>query len=231
MLKRRSLLYAATGIVVLAVGAFALAYFVFFPTDSPEKFSLSEAEATPTATATSAATETAGAAKWTVAEGSEAGYRVREKLAFLPAKNDAVGRTSDITGEAESTGDGDALTFTTASFEIDLTTLTSDENRRDQRIREIGIESARFPTATFALAEPLELSSGKVDATGDLTLHGVKKRVTIPLEVRQSGSTVEAVGSLTFPWGDFDMTAPSVAGFVNVEDEATLEFDLKLERG
>ena len=34
--------YAATGVVVLAVGAFALAYFVFFPTDSPEKFSLSD---------------------------------------------------------------------------------------------------------------------------------------------------------------------------------------------
>ena len=56
------------------------------------------------------------------------------------------------------------------------------------------------------------------------------KSVTIPLEVRQSGSTVEAVGSLTFPWGDFGMTAPSVAGFVSVEDEATMEFDLKLAR-
>jgi polyisoprenoid-binding protein YceI len=227
--RRRSLLYAATGVLVLAVGAFALAYFVFFPTSSPDEFSLSDAE--PTATATATATAAAGTSRWTVADGSEAGYRVREKLAFLPAKNDAVGRTSDITGEAESTGVGDALTFSAASFEIDLTTLKSDEDRRDQRIRGIGIESDRFPKAAFALAEPLVLSGEKVDATGDLTLHGVKKRVTIPLEVRQSGSTVEAVGKLTFPWGDFDMTAPSVAGFVSVEDEATLEFDLKLAQG
>ncbi len=224
MLKRkRPLLYAATGVVVLAVGAFALAYFVFFPTSSPEEFSLSDAESTPTATATAAA----GTTKWTVTDGSEAGYRVREKLAFLPAKNDAVGRTSDITGSAESTAD----TFTKADFEIDLTTLTSDQDRRDQRIREIGVESDRFPTAKFSLTEPLALGKSKVDAIGDLTLHGVTKRVTIPLEVRQSGSTVEAVGSLKFPWGDFGMTAPSVAGFVSVEDEATLEFDLKLARG
>src|SRR5215217_2590719 len=112
--RRRPLLYAATGVVVLAVGAFALAYFVFFPTSSPDEFSLSDSEATASATATAAA---GGTASWTVGEGSEAGYRVREKLAFLPAKNDAVGRTSDITGTAESTGDGDALTFTKASLE------------------------------------------------------------------------------------------------------------------
>ena len=230
--RRRPLLYAATGVVVLAVGAFALAYFVFFPTSSPDEFSLSDSEAAATATATASATAAAdGAAKWTVGEGSEAGYRVREKLAFLPAKNDAVGRTSDITGQAESTGDGDALTFTSASFEIDLTTLTSDQDRRDQRIREIGVESDRFPTATFKLTEPLELDASKVDATGDLTLHGVTKNVTIPLQVRVSGATAEAVGKLTFGWGDFGMTAPSVAGFVSVEDDATMEFDLKLARG
>ena len=226
MLKRkRSLLYAATGVVVLAVGAFALAYFVFFPTSSPDEFALEDA---PAATAT--ATEAAGTAKWAIADGSQAGYRVREKLAFLPAKNDAVGRTSDITGLADSTGDGDALTFSQASFEIDLTTLTSDQDRRDQRIREIGVESDRFPTATFKLTEPLKLDASKVEAKGDLTLHGVTKSVTIPLEVQQSGSTVEAVGKLTFPWGDFGMTAPSVAGFVSVEDEATMEFDLELAR-
>jgi polyisoprenoid-binding protein YceI len=228
MRNTRTLLYAATGVVVLAVGAFALAYFVLFPTDSPDKFALSDSTATP---APSAAAATDGATAWTVAEGSEAGYRVREKLAFLSAKNDAVGRTSSVTGSAESTGSGDTLEFSKAAFEIDLSTLTSDESRRDERIRSIGIESDRFPKATFALTEPLKLDATKVKATGDLTLHGVTKNVTIPLEVRQSGATVEAVGSLTFPWGDFGMTAPSVAGFVNVEDEATLEFDLKLTQG
>ncbi|HEY6886319.1 MAG TPA: YceI family protein [Solirubrobacter sp.] len=229
--KRRTLLYVLSGFVVLAVGAFAFAYFVLFPTDSPDKFTLGDTAATPAATASATATAAAGTTRWAIAAGSEAGYRVREKLAFLPAKNDAVGRTSAITGEAESTGEGDALTITEASFKIDVSTLTSDQDKRDQRIHSIGIESDRFPTATFALAEPIALTKTKVDATGDLTLHGVKKRVTIPLQVRQSGSSLEAVGSLSFPWGDFGMTAPSVAGFVSVEDTATLEFDLKLAQG
>jgi polyisoprenoid-binding protein YceI len=229
--KRRTLLYVLSGFVVLAVGAFAFAYFVLFPTDSPDKFALGDATAAATASAAATATAATGTGAWKVTDGSQAGYRVREKLAFLPAKNDAVGRTSSITGDAESTVTGDALTITKAAFKIDVSTLTSDQDRRDQRIRSIGIESDRFPTATFELAKPIALTKKKVDATGDLTLHGVKKRVTIPLRVQQSGSTLEAVGSLTFPWGDFGMTAPSVAGFVSVEDTATLEFDLKLAQG
>jgi polyisoprenoid-binding protein YceI len=86
------------------------------------------------------------------------------------------------------------------------------------------------PTATFELTKPLALSKKNVNATGNPTLHGVTKLVTIPMQVAHSDSSVEAVGSLTFPWGEFDMTAPSVAGFVSVESKATMEFDLKLKR-
>ena len=45
-----------------------------------------------------------------------------------------------------------------------------------------------------------------------------------------SGSTFQAVGSLTFPWSEFGMTAPSVGGFVNVTGKATMEFDLRMQR-
>jgi hypothetical protein len=38
------------------------------------------------------------------------------------------------------------------------------------------------------------------------------------------------VGSLTFPWSEFGMTAPSVDGFVNVTEHATIEVDLLLAR-
>ncbi len=55
--------------------------------------------------------------------------------------------------------------------------------------------------------------------------------MTIPLQVKSSDDAVEAVGKLTFPWGEFGMEAPSVAGFVSVEPQATMEFDLKLARG
>jgi polyisoprenoid-binding protein YceI len=217
-MPRRLKVALLAGVVAL-LGAFAVVYLVLFPTSSPKRFAVSE----PAATA--AGTPASGAGSWTVAAGSQAGYRVREKLAFLPAKSDAVGRTRAITGTAEATG----TSVTKASFKIFVNKLISDDSRRDQRIRAIGLESDRFPAATFVLSKPFTLSR-RTKATGVFTIHGVSKTETVPLQVRLSGSTLQAVGSLTFPWSEFGMTAPSVAGFVNVENTATMEFDLHLKR-
>ena len=98
--KRKLLLFLALGggAVVAVVAAFLLVYFMFFTDDSPDEFSLERGS-----TENSAAAPPAGdlAGTWTIA-GGEAGYRVREKLANLPAQSDAVGRTSAITGQVTS---------------------------------------------------------------------------------------------------------------------------------
>jgi polyisoprenoid-binding protein YceI len=108
---------------------------------------------------------------------------------------------------------------------------------RDEHIQTIGIQSATYPKASFRLTSALTLPqaalSGKVVAvkvTGDVNMHGTTRLLTIPVELRLSPSEINAVGSLTFPWGLFRMTAPSVGGFVSVENTATMEFDLNLER-
>jgi len=231
--SKRGLLAAIGGtIAVVVLAACALIYFVIFPTSSPKPFTLTASTKT---TPVSSGTQLAG--RWTVAAGSQAGYRVREKLAFLPAISDAVGRTSAITGEATFTESNAVLTATAASFVIDVYTLKSNESLRDQHIHTIGLQSATYPKATFVLATPLTVPSGAlsgrvVDATaaGLLTIHGTAKRVSIPLQLRLSSSRIQAVGSLTFPWGEFNMTAPSVGGFVSVTDRATMEFELDLRR-
>lgn len=210
--------------LVVVVAAFAASYLAFFNNDSPDEFTLSTDGERPAPSDDITGT-------WTVAQGSEAGYRVREKLANLPAQSDAVGRTSDVTGTAVI-GDN---TVTSASFEVDLTSLKSDEDRRDNRIRSSGLESDTYPTATFELGEPIKLAdaaaaSVSVEAKGDLTLHGVTKSVTIPVDASRNGEQLELVGSITFPFSDFGIDPPNVAGFVTVEDHATMEFHILLAR-
>jgi polyisoprenoid-binding protein YceI len=126
---------------------------------------------------------------------------------------------------------------TQASFVIDVYTLKSDESLRDEHIHTIGLQSATYPHASFVLASPLKLpasaTNGRVvstSVTGLVTIHGVTKRLAIPIELRLAASRIQAVGSLTFPWGLFGMTAPSVGGFVSVTDMATMEFELDLKR-
>ncbi len=223
--------------VVVLVGGFAALYFTVFGDDSPDELTLSEAPEAQGGTATSPVDAGDVIGAWRVAAGSEAGYRVREKLASLPAQSDAVGRTSVVTGTVRLVRQGNGFTASGARFEVDLTTLRSDETRRDNRIRTQGLESNRFPTATFVSTSPIAVPADAIDgravrlsAEGDLTLHGVTKRVTIPLEVRVTGNRGELAGSYKFPMSDFNINPPNIGGFVTVEPEATLEFKLVLEK-
>lgn len=128
--------------------------------------------------------------------------------------------------------------MTDARFEIDLRQLRSDDSRRDNRIRGQGLEPGRFPTAAFVAAAPVNVgppgSSGQareLEVAGDLSLHGVTKRVTLPVKAVLADNRIELVGSLTFPRSDFAIDPPSIANFVTVEPNATFEFRLFLEKG
>ncbi len=225
---------AACAVVVVGAAGVLFVYFVLFSHSAPAPLALSAPAST--AAASPAVTSSDIPGTWTVAAKSVAGYRVREQLAFLQAPSDAVGRTSAITGTATITGTPAALVVSTATFTVDVQSLTSDQQMRDSHIQTLGLESAQFPKATFVLSSPVTLASNaasgaeiRVSLVGALTIHGTTKTVTIPVEARLSGSDIEVVGSITFPWGDFNMQPPNVAGFVTVDATATMEFDLFLK--
>ena len=70
----------------------------------------------------------------------------------------------------------------------------SDDQKllRDNIIKSRGLETDAFPTATFELTQPVELPEGidtagasvPFSATGNLTLHGVTKAVTLDFDAR-----------------------------------------------
>jgi polyisoprenoid-binding protein YceI len=221
---------------VVAVGAAGVlfVYFVLFSHSAPAPLALSAPASTAAASPALTSAEIPGS--WTVAAKSVAGYRVREQLAFLQAPSDAVGRTSEITGSATITGTPAALVVSSATFTVDVESLTSDQQMRDSHIQTLGLESTQFPKATFVLSSSVTLSSDAasgaeihVSLTGALTIHGTIKTETIPVEARLTGSEIEVAGSITFPWGAFNMQVPNVAGFVSVDSTATMEFDLFLK--
>jgi len=252
MSRSRLPLFIALAAVAIVLGGFVLyqqflagdnvARLTLAPVATPTATSSDGATTGPSATATATDGSTGGTATaadlagtWSVGDGSVVGYRVREQLGGLSALTDAVGRTSSVTGSATLDAAGDALRVTEASFEADLTQLESDDGRRDNRIRTIGLQSDQFPTATFVLATAIDVPADaltgatvSVTLTGDLTIHGVTNRTSITGEARLNGDRIEIVGSLTFLFSDFGMTPPDVGGFVQVEDDATLEVLISL---
>jgi len=215
----RRLIIVVTVLVLLVGGGFAA--FALRGSDAPPPPTLSSQEPTATATATSG-----GAATWQVAAGDETfvGYRVREEFASIGVA-DAVGRTGDVSGTAEIDDDS----ITAADLEADLTTLTSDEARRDDALRERGIETARFPRAEFRLTDPVDLSRRSQTVVGELTLHGETRPIDVEVRAQPlGGDTIELVGSAPIAFADFRIEPPNVAGVVTVEDQGTLEFKLRL---
>jgi hypothetical protein len=64
-----------------------------------------------------------------------------------------------------------------------------------------------------------------VHVVGDLTVHGVSRAVSIPVQAQCVGGRIEVVGSLSFPWDYFDMVRPDLS-YVTVEADPTLEFEV-----
>ena len=169
------------------------------------------------------------------AEGNEARYRVREQLVGFDFPNDAIGRTSKVDGSILIGADG-KLVRDSSRFTIDLRTLASDQDRRDNFIRRNTIKTDSFPNAVFvpASAEGLPATlpaTGEMTFTlsGDLTVHGVTRPTTWQVKAtRIASGAVTGTATTEFKFGDFGMTIPKVARVMSVDDKIILEYDFNL---
>jgi polyisoprenoid-binding protein YceI len=231
------LLIVGVVVLVLALGGGYL-LLASRTSDSPPPAALDPAPSTTAGQATGT-TQADGAATpdgtWQVSDdgSSYVGYRVKEQLAFLDSPSEAVGRSTAVTGTMEVAGD----TVEKVRIEADLTRLTSDETRRDNAIRQRGLESEQYPTATLELAEPIKLATAPVEGQeirgqgkGRLTVHGVTREVDLDLRGRWSGSTIQVVGQLPVKMSDYQIQAPRFGPVVSIEDSATVELSLVFER-
>jgi polyisoprenoid-binding protein YceI len=170
---------------------------------------------------------------WVVASGEHGfvGYRVRERLGSISAPNDVVGRSPAVTGTVTIAGGA----ITGAQIEVDMTRLRTDVEPRDQRMREEGLETSRFPAASFRLTQPVPLgdaAGGKVvelRLPGTLTLHGVTRPLVFPIQARWDGATIQVAGSAQIRRKDFDLEVPSLVGY-RIEDTGVVELELTLTR-
>lgn len=168
-----------------------------------------------------------------IPEESEAAYFVDEELARLGLPSTAKGTTNAIEGQLVLTADGTALAPGSESmFTIELTTLTSDQARRDRSVQQ-ALETSVFPVATFTIegATGFDPSIGDgvqqdILLRGTLDLHGVQREVTWEVAAIRESNVISALATVTFSFADFDITPPNIAGIVSVADEATLQVQL-----
>lgn len=165
------------------------------------------------------------------ATGSFAGFRVDEELARIGAFT-AVGRTGDVSGTLVIAEES----VTSVEIEVDLTTLRTDDSRRDGAVQR-ALGTSQHPTARFSLTEELHIDGavelgGSISlmASGDLTVNGITQPVTIDIEAQLVGSVIAVVGSVEITFADFDVTVPQVPIVLSAEDHGIMEFQLLFRR-
>jgi polyisoprenoid-binding protein YceI len=167
--------------------------------------------------------------------GNEARYRVREQLAGLDLPNDAVGATPEVSGALFVYGDG-RVVRDSSRFVVNLTSLKSDKDRRDNYLRRRTLLTDSFPSVQFVptafrdpSGKPLSAASRSLELVGDLTIRGVTRPTTWQV-VLSTVDSAQVSGSATtaFTFADFGLTQPKVPVVLSVADTIKLEYDFKL---
>jgi polyisoprenoid-binding protein YceI len=118
------------------------------------------------------------------------------------------GQFKGITGTVN--WDDQDISKSTIDVTIDTKTVDTSEPQRDNDLKsEKFFDVAKYPTITFKSKKIEQVSAGKLQVTGDLTIHGVTKEVVLDVE----GPT----GAVKDPWGN-TRVAVSAATKVNRQD-------------
>ena len=213
-------------VLVLALVGGPFAYIHFLSSEAPAPLSIASGPATGAAGGTTIPSAPLASldGAWKVSTGSQAGYRVKEIL--LGQDAEAVGRTTAVTGQMTVSG----TTVSAADFSVDLTKVTSDKSQRDGQFQNRIMETSKFPNATFKTTQPIVLGAALADgatvtakATGDLTIHGVTKAVTIDVSAQRTGTAIKVSGNVPITFADYQIANPS-GGPAKTEDTGSMEF-------
>jgi polyisoprenoid-binding protein YceI len=143
-------------------------------------------------------------------------------MIIFRAKHNGVsynyGRFNEFGGKIVMTStdaSGSLMPGSMVEFEVKTASVDTGNERRDQHLRSSDFFSAKqFPVITFKSTK-VSAKEGKEDVlevTGDLELHGVKKSVTVDVEItgrgqgRQGESLIGFESTFTIQRSEFGMT-------------------------
>lgn len=211
----RSLVAPVTLVVVLALPAFGAG--------------VSAGVAHPPAGPTAAAVPSALTGNWRATTGSYTGYRVVTRIAFAGPRTIA-GRTTAVTGSAQVRLISGRERLTAARFTADLRKATTGNAIYDQQAARL-LEVSRYPNSIFVLVTSLVLPTARslaagtsISLVGNLTLHGVTRRVTVPARVVGTSSRFTVTGTIAVRLTDYRIPLVAAGGLARADDRATVDF-------
>lgn len=96
--------------------------------------------------------------------------------------------------EGQVTTKGNDFSNADVSFTVDVASINTDDSKRDEHLRSADFfDVEKYPEMTFKSKSMKKVNDKEYKLTGDLTMHGVTKTVT--LDAKYGGTVVD-------PWGN-----------------------------
>ena len=150
--------------------------------------------------------------------------------------DDVIGETKQIAGTLKF--DPAAWNAGTGIFAVDLKSIRTGIDQRDQDMRVEFFETLRFPLAVLTIdkldqGSASELTAGssvKGRVAGTFELHGVRRAISFPLELSlSSDGALKASGSFEVPFADYNVQRPQRL-FLKLGDSATVTFEVVMNQ-
>ncbi len=105
---------------------------------------------------------------------SEISFKIRHLLAKTSGRFAKFGGTIKV-----DTAD---ISKSSVEVSIDVASINTDNAKRDEHLMSADFfDVAKYPTITFKSTSVKEVAKGKLEVTGDFTLHGVTRKITISI--------------------------------------------------
>ena len=133
-------------------------------------------------------------------------------------------------GDFDVSIDGDPSKPETVKVEanIDVASLNTDNAKRDNHLKSPDFfDAGKYPKIRFASTR-VKAKGAQLIVTGNLTMHGVSKLVSIPFKVAKgkNGAGVDTTtykGKLTIDRNDYRIGTDSIAAKISLEDEVEIK--------
>lgn len=155
---------------------------------------------------------------------SEISFKIRHLLAKTS------GRFTKFAGTVKV--DPADISKSSVEVTIEAASLNTDNEARDKHLKTPDFfDVEKYPAITFKSTSVKEVAKGKLEVTGDFTLHGVTKRITFPITNAgtmpgmQPGSVIAGFtdGAVTINRNDYGIkTYPGVLG-----DEVAISLNIE----
>lgn len=138
--------------------------------------------------------------------------------------------------EGKITGDPADITQATMSIKLDPATFNTDNDKRDETMRDKSLELSKFPFIEFnstsieaSKKELVDQQSITATVHGTLKLHGVETKISVPVQIVKKGNELTTEGDLALKLDDFNIYRPRVV-FVKLQNDISIHFKIDAKR-